>query len=325
MYLFEFEIGLMTGLCVVAIIWRALYWRKQWMESYIRADEEPNGQYQVIMRKRSPHQKIAIAEHNGIYHLYAGGLRMLSTDESETQYAEALVHVPMAAAVNHEAVLIIGSGTGITAREVLRYEDVETITAVDLDPIIVDLGLNYEPFVNFTNGALHDLRVKNVLTDGRTYLEGCSDRWDVILINLPTPSSTAFELSKLYSVEFYRLLKSRLNPGGSLAIACPVVSLMPEYVAAVQATLRTAGFHVIPYHTNDTVEFAINGVVCLATLRPIRTDTIKPLIPLNYLSKEQLADMFMIPRYLRVDWDEDEVQTDRNTLLIDIVEHEFED
>lgn len=325
MFVFEFEVGLLTGVCIVGIIWRMLYWRKQWLESYIRADEEPNGSYKVVMRKRSPYHKIAIAESEGVYHLYADGMRMMSTDEAEEQCAEALVHVPMAAAVNREAVLIIGSGTGTTTREVLRHEDVETITAVELDPLIVELGMNYEPFVSFTNGALHDLRVNNVQSDGRTYIENCSDRWDVILIDLPAPSSSSFELSKLFSVEFYRLLKARLNPGGAIAIACPIVSLMPEYVSAVQATLITAGFLVTLYHANDVVDFAINGIICLATLKPMISDAIEPLMAFNHWSKEQLADMFVIPRYLRTDWDEDEVQTDRNTLLIDIVEHEFED
>ncbi|MBD3922601.1 spermidine synthase [Paenibacillus sp. PR3] len=324
-FVFEFEVGLIAGICMIGIIGRMLYWRKQWLESFLRTDEEPDGCYQVVMRTRSPYHKIAIAESEGVYHLYADGMRMMSTNEAEEQYAEAMVHVPMAAAVNREAVLIIGSGTGTTTREMLRYEDVETLTAVDLDPMIVELGMNYEPFVSFTNDALHDIRVNNVLGDGRTYIENCSDRWDVILIDLPAPSSLAFELSKLFSVEFYRLLKARLNPGGVIAIACPLVSLMPEYVAAVQATLRTAGFMVTLYHANDVVDFAINNVICLATLRPMPLESIKPLKELNHWSKEQLADMFVIPRYLRTDWDEDEVQTDRNTLLIDIVEHEFDD
>lgn len=322
--MFEFEVGLIAGVCLVAAIWGLLYWRERWLASYIMEDEEPDGDYRVIMRKRSPFQKIAVAESDGIYYLYADGSEMMSTDVAEDQYAEAIIHVPMAAAVNRESVLIIGSGAGITAREVLRYKEVEMITAVDIDPIIVDIGLNYEPFVTFTKSSLYDPRVKTVIADGRTYLENCNDRWDVVIMDLPDPSSKAPDLSKLFSIEFYRLLKTRLNPGGAIAIACSVVSTMPEYLAAVQATLKTAGFHVIPYHWDYIVEFAIDWGFCLATLKPIKPDTIEPLIPVKHLSEDRLEDMFIMPRYLRVDWDEDEVQTDRNTLLVEIVEREFE-
>ncbi|GMK39961.1 hypothetical protein PCCS19_30160 [Paenibacillus sp. CCS19] len=323
--MFAFITGLLIGVFAVMGAWGLLYWRKQWLESYIMEEEEPDGDYRVIMRKRSPFQRIAVAESEGIYYVYADGSEMMSTDLAENQYAEAIVHVPMAAAANRESVLIIGSGAGITAREALRYAEVETITAVDVDPIIVQLGREFEPLVNFTNGSLHHPRVKTVLADGREYLENCNDRWDVVIIDLPDPSSKAPDLTKLFSVEFYRLLKTRLNPGGAVAIACSVVSVMPEYLAAVQATLKTAGFHVIPYHWDYIVEFAIDWGFCLATLKPIAPDSIEPLIPVKHLSEDRLEDMFLLPRYLRVDWDEDEVQTDRNTLLIEIVEREFED
>lgn len=325
MFVFVIEVVLITGICMAGIIGLMLYWRKQWLVSYLRTEEEPDGSYQVVMRKRSPYHKIAIAKSEDVYYLYANGMRMTSTNKAEAQYAEAMVHLPMAAAVNREAVLIIGSGIGTTTREVLRYEEIETLTAVDLDPMIVELGMTYKPFVSFTNGSLNDTRVNNVQGDGRAYIENCSDRWDVILIDLPAPSSLDFELSKLYSVEFYRLLKARLNPGGVIAIQCPLVSLMPAYIAAVQATLRTAGFTVVLYHASDVVDFAYSNVICLAALRPINPESIAPLKELKHWSKEQLADMFTIPRYLHTEWDEDEVQTDRNTLLIDIVEHEFDE
>jgi len=287
-------------------------------------EEEPDGDYKVILRQRSPYQKIAVAESGGIYHLFADGSEMLSTDKAENQYSEAIVHIPMTAARTRESVLIIGSGAGITAREALRYPDVESVTAVDLDPIIVELGRTFEPFVRFTEGSLHDPRVTTVLDDGRSFIERSNDRWDVIIIDLPDPSAKAPALSRLFSVEFYRLLRSRLNPGGAISIACSVVSTAPEYLAAIQATLRTAGFHVVPYHWDYIVEFAVDWGFCLATPKPVDPLSLKPLVPVNHLTDERLDDMFRLPLYLRVDWDEDEVQTDRNTLLADIIDDVYE-
>nr|WP_272898812.1 spermidine synthase [Paenibacillus sp. MMS18-CY102] len=248
---------------------------------------------------------------------------MLSTNKAEDQYAEAIVHVPMAAARNRESVLIIGSGAGITAREVLRYKEVESVTAVDLDPIIVEMGKTFEPFLAFTRGSLNDPRVTAILEDGRTFVENSTDRWDVIIIDLPDPSFHAPGLNKLFSVEFYRLLKTKLNPGGAMAIACSIVSTMPEYLAAIRATVKTAGFHVSPYHWDYIVEFAIDWGFCLATLRPVDVLSLEPLVPVKHLTEERLEDMFRLPRYLRVDWDEDEVQTDNNTLLAEVLSGEY--
>ncbi|WP_127534678.1 spermine/spermidine synthase domain-containing protein [Paenibacillus kobensis] len=319
----EFKIGVLIGACAVLIIWGLIYWRRQWLESYIMEEEAPDGDYKVILRKRSAYQKIAVAENNGVYHLFADGSEMFSTDKAEDQYSEAIVHIPMAAAKTRESVLIIGSGVGNTAREVLRYEEIESVTAVDLDPFIVEMGLTFEPFVNFTNGSLQDPRVKTVLDDGRKFLEKSNDRWDVIIIDLPDPSYHTPELSQLFSVEFYRLLKSRLYPGGAISIACSVVSTAPEYLAAIRATLKTAGFHVVPYHWDYIVEFAVDWGFCLATLKPVDPLSLEPLIPVKHLTEERLEDMFLLPRYLRVEWDEDEVQTDRNMLLAEILEGEY--
>ncbi|EFM10563.1 Spermine synthase [Paenibacillus curdlanolyticus YK9] len=320
-----YVLGGAIGAVLILSIWGSLYWRERWLESYIMEEEEPDGPYNVILRKKSPYQKIAVAESDGIYHLYADGSEMLSTDKAEDQYAEAIVHIPMAAARNRESVLIIGSGAGITAREVLRYEEVESITAVDLDPLIVEMGRTFEPFVAFTRGSLNDPRVTTVLEDGRTFIETSNDRWNVIIIDLPDPSMQAPALNKLFSVEFYRLLKTRLHPGGAIAIACSVVSTSPEYLAAVRATLKTAGFSVAPYHWDYIVEFAVDWGFCLATLRPMDVLSLEPLVSVQHLSEERLEDMFRLPRYLRVEWDEDEVQTDKNTLLADILAGEFQD
>ena len=321
----EYALGTVIGAVIILAIWGGLYWRSRWIESYIMEEEEPDGDYRVILRKKSPQQKYAVAEVDGIYHLFADGSEMLSTDKAEDQYAEAIVHIPMAAARHRETVLIIGSGAGITAREVLRYKEVESVTAVDLDPIIVEMGRTFEPFIAFTRGSLNDPRVTTILEDGRAFIENSNDRWDVIIVDLPDPPPQVPAENKLFSVEFYRLLKSKLHPGGAIAIACSVVSTTPEYLAAIRATLKTAGFHVAPYHWDYIVEFAVDWGICLATLRPVDVLSLEPLVSVKHLTEERLEDMFRLPRYLRVEWDEDEVQTDNNTLLADILSGEYQE
>ena len=43
-------------------------------------------------------------------------------------------------------VLICGGGEGGTAREILRYSDIEEVLMVDLDPDIVEVSEKYLPY-----------------------------------------------------------------------------------------------------------------------------------------------------------------------------------
>ena len=56
---------------------------------------------------------------------------VMLTEKDEFIYHEMIVHVPMAVHPNSKRVLIIGGGDGGTARELLRYKNVESVDLVD--------------------------------------------------------------------------------------------------------------------------------------------------------------------------------------------------
>ena len=320
-----FGAGIIFTLVVECLIW--LYWR-YWgagsLQDYILEDEEPDGDYRVIKKIKNPEQKIALVEQDGQFYVFANGSEMFSTGEGEDQYAEALIHVPMAVAQKRERVLIIGSGGGISTREALRYPEVNEITAVDIDPTIMDFGKTLEPLVRFNQGALNNPKVRTVLQDGRIFLENSSEKWDVIIIDLPEPTSSYPELARLFSVEFYSIVKEHLEPGGVITVACSVSSEMPSYYWAVQATIKAAGFYILPYHFDFIVEWGQDWGFCLAATKPIQKSDVQIKVSTRYLDQERLKDMLRIPYYLLSDWDSKKIQTDHNNLLVDVVEEAWE-
>lgn len=316
-----FGMGIGFTLIVRSLIW--LYWR-YWgagsLRDYIFEEEEPAGDYRVIKKIKTLVHKVALVEQDGQFHVFANGSEMFSTTEDENKYAEALVHVPMAVAQKRQRILIIGGGGGITAREALLYPEVNEITAVDIDSTIMDLGKNLEALVKFNKGSLNHPKVRTVIQDGRAFVENSSEKWDVIIQDLPEPASECPDLSRLFSVEFYKILQEHLEPGGVITVSCPYVSTMPEYFGAVQATLEAAGFYVLPYHFDFIVEFGSDWGFCMAATRPISSSDVQLKLPTRYLNQRRLKDMFSIPYYLSVEWDERYIQTDQNKLLLKIVE-----
>ncbi|MHB8125010.1 MAG: spermidine synthase [Desulfitobacteriaceae bacterium] len=315
-----FGLGICFTLVIECLIW---YYRRFWgtglIQNYLSKNEETDRDNRLINKINNSEQKITFVE-DGQFYVYVNGSEMFSTTEEENKYAEALIHVPMAVAQKRERILIVGSGGGITTREALLYPEVNEITAVDIDATIMDYGKNLEPIVRFNKGSLNNPKVRTVIQDGRIFLENSLEKWDVIIIDIPEPTSSHPELGRLFSVEFYNTLKEHLEPGGVITVACSVSSEMPSYYWAIQATIKAAGFYTLPYHFDYIVEWGQDWGFCLAATKPISISDVQIKVSTRYLNQERLNDMLRIPYYLLGDWDSNNVQTDHNSLLVDIVE-----
>lgn len=136
-----------------------------------------------------------------------------SSTRDEFIYHEALVHPAMLAHPDPEQVLIIGGGEGATLREVLRHPSVEKVFMVDIDGEVVELSKRY--LSEMHQGSFNDPRVELVIADGRSFLEGARQSFDVIIVDATDPIRGGPSCS-LYTIEFYSLAKERLRPRGIL-------------------------------------------------------------------------------------------------------------
>ncbi len=136
-----------------------------------------------------------------------------STEADEFIYHESLVHPAMLCHPDPKAVFIGGGGEGGTLREALAHRSVESVTMIDLDREVVELCRTHLP--NHHQGSFDDPRLTLLHQDARGYLQAGGDGFDVIILDLvdPLEEGTAY---LLYTEEFYRIAKSRLNPGGVL-------------------------------------------------------------------------------------------------------------
>lgn len=295
------------------------------LRDYVCEEEEPDEEYRIIRVFDTPNQKIALVETEGKILVYSNGDVMFGTTEDDDIYAEALIHVPMTVAGKRERILIIGGGGGITTREALRYPEVKEIITLDIDGEMIELGKNLEALVKFNEGALNNPKVQTVIEDGRTYIENNHDKWDIIYLDIPEPTGDCPELGRLFSWEFFRLLKDRLEPDGVVNVSCPSLAQIPEYFWSVQATLVAAGFHVLPYHFDVIVEYEDDYGFCMATNRPVSPDDFSIDLPTRFICPERLRDMFHIPFNYSKSWSNYKIQTDSNRVLADMCDEAWDD
>src|SRR5690606_33301448 len=102
----------------------------------------------IIYMEESSYQKIVLTRQGEDVRFYLdGGLQFSSIDEH--RYHEVLVH-PVMSITDKSNVLVLGGGDGLAIREILKYDDVQQITVVDLDPAVVDLASEH-PFLQALN------------------------------------------------------------------------------------------------------------------------------------------------------------------------------
>jgi spermidine synthase len=304
---------------LIWIYWR--YWGDGSIHDWVSEEEEPDGEYRIVKKIKTPVQRIAVVENKGQTLIYGNGDVMFGTTEDDVIYAEALVHVPLSVVGKREKVLIIGGGGGITTRETLRYPEVKEITTVDADAMMMDFGKNLDNLVKFNEGALSHPKVRTIVADGREFVENHpNERWDVILLDIPEPSEECPTLSRLFSWEFFKLLKERLEPEGVINVSCPSLASIPEYFWSVQATLIAAGYHVLPYHYDTIAEYEDDYGFCLATNSPVAREEISIMTQTRFLTPERVRDMFHIPFNYTKTWNKYKIQTDSNLVLAEIVD-----
>jgi spermidine synthase len=171
--------------------------------------------------------------------------RLQSTEADEFIYHEALVQPAMLAHSDPRRVLVMGGGEGATLREVLRHPGVRRAVMVDIDGELVGLCREWLP--SFHAGAFDDPRTELVFADGRGWLAAQPDRdLDVIILDLPEPLEEGPAL-KLFTREMYELARSKLAPGGVVAVQSGSAGIHGRLMADLHATLRAVFPQVVAY------------------------------------------------------------------------------
>ncbi|RYZ63052.1 MAG: hypothetical protein EOP08_11575 [Proteobacteria bacterium] len=145
--------------------------------------------------------------------------------------------VPLIHTAQRERALIVGLGTGTSAR-ILHEAGFVHAEVAELSADVLGMARRHFSTINhgvLGSGIASD-PVQAHVTDGRNFLLLSKDRYDLIGIEL---TSIWFAgAASLYNREFYRLLASRLAPGGILQQWLQLHRLDQDDIRSVVGTLR---------------------------------------------------------------------------------------
>ncbi len=199
---------------------------------------EPMPELPDVFRESSPYQKIDIVRDPDPYDdfiehysskffedprqpknhfLFLNGDFQFASNVEEV-YHEWFAHVPIIMGGKvPERVLVLGGGDGLIHRELLKYKEIKSIVHVDIDQKLVDLAKTHPILRTMNQGSFHNPRVRSIFMDGFQYLRNyAGKKYDAIYMDFPDVMD--YNLSKLYSREFYHFVRKRLADDGFAAL-----------------------------------------------------------------------------------------------------------
>ena len=202
---------------------------------------------QIIFSEQTPYQKLVFtrSQNHKDHRLFIDGSIQFSSRD-EYRYHEYLVHPVMSVEGVRDRVLILGGGDGLALREVLKYDAVKKIDLVDIDPRIIELGKDFSILRKLNKNSLNDPRVTVFTEDAFSFLNQYGPKYDRVIIDFPDPHNEA--LSKLYSKEFYNIVRKRMNEGGAMVTQSSSPFFTRRAFWCINSTIESVFGHTLAYN-----------------------------------------------------------------------------
>jgi spermidine synthase len=207
--------------------------KKRW-EAY-------HNQMQMTTSLDSLYQNIVVATKEDQYSLFSNGQYILSFPDP---YQSAVfAHLTLSQHPHPQKILLVGGGITGIIQEILKYP-ITILHHVELDPSLIEAYLPFLPPED--RRALEDKRVEVFYTDGRYYIKNTKEKYDLVILNLPDPSTAM--LNRFYTLEFFEEVKERLNDGGVMVTGITsAVNYIGEEVGVYTGSLYHTLKKAFPY------------------------------------------------------------------------------
>ncbi|MFH1740044.1 MAG: hypothetical protein ABIH23_13625, partial [bacterium] len=217
---------------------------------------------ELIESIETPYQHLDVGRTSGQCNLYGNGSFLFSFPDPYTEEIDA--NLWMSLHPDPRRVMLIG-GLGGRYLPALLKHGLDRVDYVEPDASVI--GVVRRESGDELRDAFNAKNVQVHTTDGRRFLRETKEQYDVVIVNVPDPSTAL--LNRFYTKEFYKEIERVLAPGGLLiaSVDAPGSYLAGEvgaYAASVYWTISDSYAHVgiLP---NGSITF----VACQTELPPL--------------------------------------------------------
>lgn len=198
---------------------------------------------EILASSNSVYGNITVTKRNRQHTFYYNGSPIIVTPFANIPFIEDFANLPLLFNDSPKKILLLGAGTGGLINELLKH-NIDTIDYAELDPLIIQLVRKFP--ADLTQKELTDKRVKIINADSKAFLRKTTAKFDVILLGLSMPSDLL--INRLFTKEFFLLVKSHLNQGGIFSFCIPgSFTYLSQELKDLNACILNALYEVYPY------------------------------------------------------------------------------
>jgi spermidine synthase len=179
---------------------------------------------------------------NGEKHMSVDGHHVGGTNANILRKEKILAHLPMALAPRAADVLAVGLGSGITLGTFALYDEIESLTCVEIAPGVVRGAVHFR---DEHDDVLEDPRTEIHVADGAQFLLTTERLFDVISSDSKLNPEYVGN-GALLSREYYELCRDRLRDGGVM-VQWLALNLPPSELRVIARTHAEAFVHAAIY------------------------------------------------------------------------------
>jgi spermidine synthase len=243
--------------------------------------------YKIISHKNSIFGNVALIERANQYDLLSNGIPILSLPTPDIAHIEDVVHFPLLFHPNPQNIFLLGGGIGGVINEILKHP-IRSVDYAELDPLLIETVENFAP-----DSLLSELKSEKVhvhYIDGRYFLRNTHKKYDVIIINLPDPST--LELNRFYTDDFFKICAEHLSTQGILIFQIPAAA---SYMNEPLRRLNTCLLNTVSaiFTARRVIPFEKNLVLASGDAQVLKIDS--DLLIKRFHQRQIKARMFSEP------------------------------
>jgi len=224
-------------------------------ESLLEVTESSSGTVAIVRRRNSLKIKV-----NNYYTLGGSGSKNLEEMEG---YLPVLLHP------KPHSVFFLGLGTGISAGAVLHFP-VNRLVVAELIPDVVYASEKY--FGRFNNNLFFDPRAQVIEEDGRNFLAGSLEKFDIVISDLFVPWRSG--AGSLYSLEHYQTVKDSLQKNGLFMQWLPAYQLSQTEFGSIVRTMAEVFPQITLWRGDFSSKKPIIGLLAQSENKPLSLDAL---------------------------------------------------
>ena len=231
----------------------------------------------LIEQKNSPLAQLTVTQFDSQYNFYQNSTPAFTSQIDLS--LEETAHLPLLFHPRPQKVLVVGGSLNILKE--LSKHSLSQIYFLEPDPQLIALEKKYLLIENSPAKILN--------TDARYFLQETSEKFDVIILNLPDPSSLL--INRLYTQQFLENIKRRLSPEGLVFLS---LSFSPSFPNQELKYLNISVFQTLIQVFPQVKILAKENIIYLASLNPLAKRELN--VPTQFLTKDYLEYILENPR-----------------------------